>query len=361
MQEYIENVLDPPAFDISFLTWRTNLNENIWQKKNVKVYTLINDDEPKIINIFKLIFRFLDIRQKLGKPDIIHYHFIDHRFTLLTDFFIGRSAKNTILSFWGSDLLRQKNKTILSFSHIFKRAKKINVMNKEMFDKFQEVTKGIYSSKLFSLDFGDSTLDALINADKQYTRCEIKKRWSIPSNKICVHLGYNGFEAQQHLRMINSLSNCKDSIKKKIYITIPFSYGCPNAEYKNQIINCLNDAGIDFMIQDQFLDKEDVGAFRLTADIFLYGQTTDAVSASMIEYFAAGATVIKAEWLIYSELTEAGIEMVEYTNFENLTNIFEKIIENQEYKKINLQKNRKIVMSLKSWSVLKNKWLEMYI
>ena len=359
MQEYIENVLDSSVFDIYFLTWRTDLNEKVWKDKNVRVFTLINDNESKIKNIFKLVFRFLRIRYILRKLDIIHYHFIDHRFTLLTDFFIGRNAKNTILTFWGSDLLRQSKKTVLSFSKIYKRAAKINVMNEEMLDKFQEVTDCNYSDKLLSLDFGDSTLDAVLSAVKQGGSVA-KSKWQIPTDKVTVHLGYNGFIAQQHLNMINSLKSCSESVKKSVFVIVPLSYGCPNEEYKKQIIDVLKNAGISFYVLDEFIAKEDVGIFRLTADIFLYGQTTDAVSASMIEYLAAGTTVIKPRWLVYSELTDNGVSMIEYKDFDALTEVFEEVILNKLYEKTDAEKNRSVVLALKSWQALKDKWLEMY-
>ncbi len=359
VQEYIENVLDDSLFDIYFLTWRTNANEEIWHKKNVKVLTLINDNEPKIVNILKLLFRLISISIKLRKLDIIHYHFIDKRFTHLVDFFIGKNSKQTILTFWGSDLLRVPEKTIIGFSNLYKRANKINVMNIEMFNKFQAITKSKYSEKLISLDFGDSTLDSIINAQKNKSIIDIKNEWNIPEDKITIHLGYNGFEAQQHLKMINSLNSCNDEVKNSIYIIVPLSYGCPNEEYKNAIIQALQETKIPFYIFDKFIDKNSIGEFRLTADIFLYGQTTDAISASMIEYFAAGSTVIKPEWLIYSELTDNKISMIEYKDFNSLSRIFEDVILQKQYK-IKNENNSSIIYSLKSWNSLKKQWLEMY-
>ena len=159
--------------------------------------------------------------------------------------------------------------------------------------------------------------------------------------------------------MIQSLDSCNDEVKKSIFIIVPLSYGCPNEEYKNQIIQTLKDTGIPFYIFDKFIDKDSIGEFRLTADIFLYGQTTDAISASMIEYFAAGCTVIKPEWLIYSELTDNGIIMIEYKDFNSLTGIFENVILQKLYKNKN-ENNSSIIYSLKSWDSLKNQWLDMY-
>jgi hypothetical protein len=359
VQEYIENVLDDSLFDIYFLTWRTNLNEEIWHTKNVKVLTLINDNESKIINILKLLFRLISIKIRLRKLDIIHYHFIDKRFTHLVDFFVGKNAQKIILTFWGSDLLREPEKSITSFSKLYKRSNKINVMNIEMFNKFQKITKSQYSKKLISLDFGDSTLDSIKVAQKNKSIDNIRKAWNIPEDKIIVHLGYNGFEAQQHIKMIKSLDSCNTKVKKSIFLIVPLSYGCPNEKYKNQIIQALKDSGINFYILDKFIDKDSIGEFRLTADIFLYGQTTDAISASMIEYFATGSTVIKPKWLIYSELTDNGITMIEYKDFNSLTNIFENVILQKLYKNKN-KKNSSIIYSLKSWNSLKNQWLKMY-
>ena len=359
VQEYIENVLDSSIYNIFFLTWRTNINEPIWEEKKVKVITLINDNESKIKNLIKFPFRLLNLKNKLKGMDIIHYHFIDYRFTHIVDFFIGKTAKKTILTFWGSDLLRQKKKTVLSFHSLYKRADKINLMNKEMNDTFNGITNSKYSNKSIILDFGDSTLDKIIKSSNK-DRFELKEYWKIPTDKITIHLGYNGFKGQQHLQMINSLNQCNQFIKEKIYIIVPLSYGCEDESYKKQIISSLNESGINYCIYDKYINQDDVATFRLTADIFLYGQITDAVSASMIEYIASDCLVIKPEWLVYSELSDAGVEMIEYKDFAELPTLLNQIISNKLDTKIDYKKNQSIVVSMKSWNVLKSQWLEMY-
>ena len=132
VQEYIENVLDDSLFDIYFLTWRADPDEKIWKEKNVKVLTLIDDNDSKLMKFIKLPLKFLSIRCRLKGLNIVHYHFIDKRFIHLVDFFVGRIAEKTVLTFWGSDLLRQSEKTVLGFKKIYERAAKINLMNTEM-------------------------------------------------------------------------------------------------------------------------------------------------------------------------------------------------------------------------------------
>ena len=360
VQEYIENVLDDKQFDIYFLTWRLNGDVSFFNKKNVNVITLLNESDSKIKKILKLPFKLLRLSFCLKSIDILHYHFIDHRFVHIVEFFIGRNAKKTILSFWGSDLLRQTKRKILSFNSLYKRANKINLMNKEMLDSFNKTTKSKFLDKLLVLDFGDSTLDSVVKNLKASGKKKAKEMFGVPENKITVHLAYNGFRAQQHLKMIESLSVCDESVKDQIFVMVPLSYGCDGDDYKKQISAALKDAGIEYAIYDSYLEKEDVANFRLSADIFLYGQVTDAVSASMIEYIAAGCAVVKPKWLVYSELTDVGVVMIEYESFSNLTSVFEYVIKNNVWKTINYGKNQSEVFSMKSWSVLKNKWLEMY-
>ncbi len=360
IQEYIANVLDCSAFDIQFLTFKANLNEEIWKEKKVTVHTLKKDGEKKLKIILMLPFRLLKIRREIKHVDIIHYHYIDYKFTHLVNFFIRNIATKTILSFWGSDLLRQSKRTVLSYTKLFRRASKINVMNIEMFNKFQEYTNNMYTNKLVPLDFGDSTLDFILDAEKSNNKNDWKIQYSVPDGKICVHLGYNGIPSQQHIKLLECLVKCVDSVKNQIHIIVPFSYGCFDDNYRNQVKKSLESSGISFYMNERFLSQKEIAEFRLTADIFLYGQTTDAVSASMIEYLASGTTVIKPSWLVYSELTDNGITMLEYKDFMELTSFFENSILNKSYKNIDTQKNRSIVLNLKSWNVLKDKWLEMY-
>lgn len=361
VQEYISNVLANTEYEIHFLTVKADLSDNIWKESNVIVHTLRKNNENKFKALLLFPLRLLSIRIKLNKIDVLHYHYIDYKFTHIFDYYFHRMAKKTILTFWGSDLFRQTNKNILSFRRLYKKSYKINMMNQEMLDKFNEVTQQEFSNKLEIVDFGDSTLEKITNIKKAVKKNIIKNQWNLPSEKIIVHVGYNGIKAQQHLQLLNALNKCNSTVKNSIFLIVPFSYGCDDENYRNQVLKTLKNTNIPYILLEDFISQDEIASFRLTADIFLYGQSTDACSASMIEYFASDCVVVKPKWLIYSELSDNGISMIEYNDFDELTTLFQKMLKTDLSKTIEFNKNQNIVYKLKSWKYLSQKWLDLYI
>lgn len=361
VQNYINNVLAGGDFEILFLSMNADRDDPTWKENSVKVYNLKEDaNEATFLTILKAPFKLLYFRKQIGKMDIIHYHYIDYRFTRLTDFFMRRRSARTIMTFWGSDLLKATGRQINAFRNIYKRSYAINVMSKEMLDTFTEMTGGKYNDKAIILDFGNSTIEKIALELTPKYRIETKKAYNLPKDKVIVHVGYNGAIAQQHIKVAEVLEKLSKTLKEKIYVVIPFGYGCVNDEYYREVNEAFLNTGIDFRIDTKYLSQEEVIAYRPTADIFLYAQETDAISSSVLEYLCAGAYVIKPIWLDYSEYTKNGVKMRDFCEFKDIKDILEKVISNKEYGLLNVDNNRKFIISHKSWQVLKREWLKLY-
>ena len=67
--------------------------------------------------------------------------------------------------------------------------------------------------------------------------------------------------------------------------------------YEKEIKDLLNISGIDYIFVNDFFSGEKLAMFRMTCDIFVYAQTTDAMSDSSIEYAYAGSLFLCPEWL----------------------------------------------------------------
>ena len=106
------------------------------------------------------------------------------------------------------------------------------------------------------------------------------------------------------------------------------------------------------------MEKDEVAILRLSTDIFLYGQTTDAISASAMEYLYAGTVLIKPKWLDYSELSEA--VYYEYGRFEDIPSTLETVLEDRERVFSRPAQNRKQFRAARTWEVLASKWEKLY-
>lgn len=361
IQEYIKNVFTDKSQDIIFISMNADLEDRTWKENGVTVYNLKNRvDENKYRTILMAPFRLLSLRKKIGKVDVIHYHYIDSRFTRLVDFFIRRRDERVLLTFWGSDLLKASNRVIQKFSRLFKLAYKIVVMSAEMKEVLEKNTDGLFNDKTIVLDFGNSTIEMIKATDRPGVKEIIKRDYGIPTDRIIVHMGYNGSQAQQHIKLAKALETLDTSLKEQLFIVVPFGYGCLNEGYKRAVSDALNTVGIDYRIDTEYLNQEEVVLYRLTADVFLYGQETDAISSSVIEYLCAGAYVIKPKWLDYSLFITHGVKMEEYDTFEDLSFALGNVLMDDRVNSVNYDLNKEVVLQIKSWKNIKEKWLKLY-
>ena len=361
IQDYIYNVLEKNKYKISFLTVCADLTDATWTNNEVTVYNIKKDKtESRIKTLICSFFRFCKIRREIGTTDIIHYHYVDYRFTHLAFCFFKNRSRKSVVTFWGGDLLTVDDHKIAGFKKLYKQASYINLMSKEMYDVFQNKTGCKYKDKSIVLDFGNSTIEG-IDALFSNEFCEkAKVNRGFPLDKIIIHIGYNARREQQHIKIIKVIGNLPEELRNKIYAVIPFGYGCTDGKYKSEITNELESLQIPYCICEEYLDKEKVIAFRSTADIFFYAQETDALSSSVLEYLCAESIFLKPVWLDYTELSNEGVVFKEYTDFKNAKDILIDILSNYDNYSGKLSNNRSTIIKLKSWSGLKEKWLEMY-
>ena len=120
---------------------------------------------------------------------------------------------------------------------------------------------------------------------------------------------------------------------------------------------------MNYIFIDKYLQGEELAMFRRTCDIFLYGQKTDARSASPLEYIYAGAKFICPKWLAdnYKLLDEAGIRYYIYDDFEHLPNAVETCVKemNMSTERISAKSKKRIHDEI-SWDSLAEKWRRLY-
>lgn len=258
--------------------------------------------------------------------------------------------------FIGSDILRsteQNTKKLVGLlsdnriSVVCESGQTENAFDAEIGKKISKATKVIY--------FGDEPfryIDEQLAVGSQL--CKIK--YGIPENLVSVCIGYNASPAQQHIKVIEQLKKIDAKLRKRICIIIPAAYG-GNREYISAVSASLASSGVEYRVLTDFLGAEDVAALRVATDIFINAQTTDSISASVMEVYYAGAKLISANWLKYREFSEWNLNYDSFEFFEDICPLIEKCVENAEKNSNkNSNKNRNIVMHNWSWDTCKDKW-----
>lgn len=368
VKQYIQNVLLKPEVQITFLTTVKNEEEaSFFEKNNIRYIGMKkNNSRSLIYNMPSIIYTVIWIVLNRNCFDDIHFHYIDERILKVCEPFISCKSK-LIFSFWGGDLLRnlRKSSSIKYLKKWLNHVQEVTVMDHHSKLVFNELFGGGYEKKLRVLDFGNSMIDLIDVEEHLIGKEKAKQLFGLPKGKTVVHIGYNGAIEQQHIQLINALDGLNSRQKEKMLIVLHYGYGIggegvSEGEYIERTKEILERVGIDYKIIYDYLSGDKLAAFRLTCDIFLYGQLTDAVSASVIESIYAGALFINPSWLDYSSFRENGAFFVEYNNFKEIAQLISEHMTKGLLSDYEIIKNRAAIRSIKSWEQLAPKWLSLY-
>ncbi len=368
VREFIDNALIKEEYEITFFTIRKNPDDiEHYSEYGISNISIKRKDGNLFQNADSVIAGWLWLKKNANKFDIIHIHFMDARFLKFCKLLL-KSHSKLIITFWGSDLLRDaanNKQTVSCFYPWLKKAYAINLMEEHSLDVFKQLFPIIDVNKVRVVDFGDSLLTLIKREESDIGRDGAKRKFSFPTDKIIVHVGHNGSAAHQHLKLLESLKPLDSEIKEKLFLVMHFGYGIGGYGYsENEYIDAVKkkatDIGIEYRLLTDYLSGAKLADFRLTADIMLYGQITDAISSSVVETVYAGGLFINPTWLDYSEFKEYGIKFLEYDKFEEIPSIVSKIVNEGTLTSKEVLSNKKNIWANKSWELLAPKWREMY-
>ncbi len=339
-----------------YLNYYKENNINIINIKNK--YTLIKKI-PKVRGVINIIFVLYEI-WKNRNYDVIHVHFADSLSCWLALICRGMTKKE-VCSFWGSDLMRVSDKKLRKLTRYLNQCHVITITTKKMINKFISIYGHRYDYKIKRNRFGIETYDIIDNIITSEDQNSIREKLRIPDSKIIICIGYNGSEAQQHLKVIEQISRIDPILCKNIFIILQMTYGCSSEVYYNKIKKSLESLACKSMILTDYMDDYDIARLRCATDIFIHAQTTDGLSASFQEYIYAGAIVVNAIWLNYEELEELGIRYIKYSSFDEIPSLLVNLINNMHYyKSINIE-NRNILKSYTSIKAVSKQWYSLYL
>lgn len=344
-KEYIENIL-LGKYEVIVLSYEYNRRFRKYYKDNgIKVW-----DSPDINKLLK------KAEKQINSDDIFHVHFVNpHILKILRKPYM--KCQKRILTYWGSDLFRTSFIERYSALPYIYNADIVTVINNVMYQKIRKMVLKKKQKSIKCLDFGNSFFNTIDDISTQMSVEECKSYWGLDTKKIIVSVGYNAIKEQQHLEMMQEVVKLPEKILQKLFFVFHFGYGKKDNIYMKQLKTVLEKNHLQYKIIEQFLDKREIAILRLSTDIFLYGQTTDALSASMLEYLYAGAVLIKPKWLDYSELRDMGISYSEYKSFQEIPRLLVNLIRNGISRTM---KNRGILKRTKSWEALSSEWEALY-
>lgn len=345
-KEYVEHVL-LGKYEVLIISNRNKRYRNYYRANGIEV--LHWTPSPTFVG------RLTDgIANKIKKDDIFHVHYVEPR-TLKYLWIPWIKCKKRILTYWGSDLLRHSDKQIRSLWPFLYTADEIIVLNSDMQRRMKTKVSKIKWNSIKRLDFGNSIFDHIEEVSRQMSINECKQYLDLPDDKTIVSVGYNSIREQQHLEMMREVVKLPKELLANMFFVFHFGYGVKTTSYIKQLYELLQENNVQYKVIERFLEKREIAILRLGTDIFLYGQTTDAHSESVIEYLYAGSVLIKPKWLDYSDIK--GVSYYEYGRFEEIEGILESLMEKGIRR---MWQNKEPLIKQKSWSVFVPKWRALY-
>lgn len=287
--------------------------------------------------------------------DIVNIQYVDFRYLFIIKF-LRNNFRKIILSFWGSDLLRQSQTKLHLMRRLFQCADIITFETKEMAEIFQNRVGRNYYIKIKEVKFGLSILDLIDKiTDNDIIRfCDQHK---IDADKFIIVIGYNRIWQQQHLLVTESIKRCKLP-SDKIFIIFPWTYGYDDDNYKSKIVNEVE--GIyDYLFLTEKMEDYGIACLRKITDILVQVQTSDSLSATMLETLYAGKYVITGDWLPYNDIIQDGLLLNLVGDPSDVGECIRELMKNGK-KKVYIEKNHQKVYALSSWDVNIEHWIELY-
>ena len=337
--------------------------------KEIYIMPYFENCPIRITNIIPTLIRKVKEVKKLLPftlpADIIHVHYVEPSL-LIYLFILWLTARKRILTFWGSDILRiseDNKKLLVPFLYM---ASSIIFMIPNQYKIFSEIYGDHFKNKVHIIDMGNDILDCIDTIRYDSEKAEIKHEFGFSSHKKTIHVGYNRQKEQQHINVLEQICLLPEAIKARIQIVLPWGYGSVFEEeiYEKEIKNLLDANGIDYIFVNDFFTGEKLAMFRMTCDIFVYAQTTDAMSDSSIEYAYAGSLFLCPEWLWknYSLINCYTDQCIKYLSFNNLYDVLYKILSNNDIKFSNSigDEMHQTIYKNKAWRFLTPKWRKLY-
>lgn len=283
----------------------------------------------------------------LNKYDIIHIHSLNVGTLSFVNYIYP--DKKIVLSYWGSDLyqiwgtdpgLTNELKDYYQQLGPIKRADIITVFNYEM----ERVVMAKYGpeleKKIVRILFGikDELFDLMDQIKKSSPDLNFLSKYNIPENKIKITVGYCGDPICNHLFILDELEKFDQMTKEKIHLLVPMTYGNFTKEYMDDVIAKLNQSQISYTLFDKFLSLDELLKLRVTSDMMIMMNKSDALSASVCEALYADNLLISAGWLPYSPLRLQKIFFYE-TDFGQLGQTVIDAINNFDEIKVKLVNN----------------------
>lgn len=346
------NELEFEAFNVNMQHKEKLFEKNYHLKRHFPSYFY----KIKTVHIlFEILDCFLSFNYK-EKYDLINIHFLTIESYILLPVY-KRVSKKIMISPWGSDVYRIYYKFKSKYQKIYDSADFISVASDIKFKDDVREKFNVPDYKFVNLGFGSEMLDVLIE-NKNITKTVAKKKL-IMDDSFIITCGYNSSSAHNHLDIIDALVSVKVYLPKNTLLFFPMTYGPKEKDYILDIENKLIKNGFSYKIFNNYLSEEEQLLLRVSTDLFIHIQDTDANSATIQEYLFCKTDIINGDWLRYPHFEKYGMPYYITESKKHLSNTLKDYFLAEH--KIAIPEALIKDIKLNSWSYKIKEWYQFYL
>ena len=308
----------------------------------------------RTVSFFSYVRFFLFIHN--NKIDIINIHYLYTLYALLF-YLTSRYNNKLIVTFWGEDLYGYTNSQRNTQKLILSKAKFITGATHQMRTDIQNI-HGLSDRKIKLVRFGIGKFESIKNLMDMHTKLDAKNHFSLPVDKVIICCAYNGAEKQRHNLITKSISRLPEHLKEKLFLLFPMGYG-GTVDYINSVREEVNQAKLPYLIIDSYLPEDEVAMLRISSDITINIQVTDALSASLQEHILANNILLVGDWLPYNIYNELGIFFLK-TPLDKITESLIDILANFAQYQLKCNSNSELIYNFNSWKTTILDWEKLY-
>lgn len=345
IKESIEKVFLPLGHSVEVLGDEKNCKYADFYRDNGIVIRKIAD-AGSIVGRFPFV-RIMSVANRTVKMnkwnhyDLIINMFVNYRDLMITSKLRTKGTK-TAMFFAGSELLRRSKAAVRLYNVLLPHADYYIMGSQTLLSDFNTKFGKKYHGKVIS--FGISAFD---NIDLLLRRGSVQRT----GNTFCI--GYNGVKEHQHLTVLDLFAKLPEEMKKKVTLVVPMTY-LGKKDYIEEVKMKLDQIGIAYRQYTEYRNDDQMAELWCGVDYFIIAQTTDSLSASVLEGIYAGCELISPAWLDYPEHRNMGIKKTEYRDFDELYSIIVDILEGRFQP--SGKSNRKALYDGMSWESSRKKW-----
>lgn len=340
---------------IKFINWKLLIKAGLQNDRNKIKQAIFQDRkrQQKRAMFTQIITAF--------EPTHVHIHYLNKQNLLWMDV-LPKTCK-VILSFWGSDLMTTPG-GITEYQIQYTALRKAHVITTQTLD-LRTILLSKYGQELLpkvhcmTFDPLSAKTGLIKDVSSIKSRRELKMKYNIVQEKICIQVGYSAALGQNHLSIIKQIEALPQSQKDCLAIFIPLTYNA-SGDYVPGLLKELQKVSFQTIPILEYVTDREMQSIISCCEIFISMRENDALNGAMIESLYAGNVVITGSWLPYGIYQRNTIYFQQIDQISDLKNKLSEVIENMNTIKEQVKGNKAKLESLFNPNEIAKRWANIY-